>query len=95
MDSVSLKNKDQKAVEMLTKLLKAASRAQHEGKEQALSKIIDRAGRISNYLNDSLYQAQLARSVPADIFYKNYLYHQQQSLNASEKFIRVEGVVVE
>ncbi len=95
MDSISLKNKDQKAVEMLTKLLKAARRAQDEGKDQALSKIIDRADKLSTYLNDSLYQAQLARSIPADIFYKNYLYHQQQDSTASsESFVRVEGIVV-
>ena len=92
MDSLSLKNKDQKAVEMLAKLLKAARRAQDEGKGQALSMIIDRADKLSNYLNDSLYQAQLARSIPADVFYKNYLYHKQQ--NSSQGFIRVEGIVV-
>ncbi len=97
MDSLSLKNKDQKAVEMLAKLLKAARRAQDAGKGQALSKIIERADKISGYLNDSFYQAQLARTIPADVFYKNYLYQKQQNINvnASETFIRVEGVVVE
>jgi hypothetical protein len=97
MEGLSLKNKDQKAIEMLAKLLKAARRAQDEGKGQALSKIIDRADKISGYLSDSFYQAQLARTIPADVFYKNYLYQKQRKLenNTSELFIKVEGVVVE
>lgn len=96
MDSLSLKNKDQKAIEMLAKLLKAARRAQDEGKGQALSTIIDKADKLSDYLSESLHQAQLARSIPADVFYKNYLYRQQQKLNTqTDGFIRVEGIVVE
>lgn len=96
MDSLSLKNKDQKAIEMLAKLLKAARRAQDGGKEQALSKIIDRADKLSDYLSTSLNQAQFARSIPADVFYKNYLYREQQKRNTNnDSFVRVEGVVVE
>ena len=96
MDSLSLKNKDQKAIEMLAKLLKAARRAQDEGKGQALSTIIEKADKLSDYLSESLHKAQSTRSIPADVFYKNYLYRQQQKLNTqTNEFIRVEGIVVE
>ena len=42
-----------KAIKMLTKLLKAAKKAQDEGKQMALSKIIEEANKLSYRLDSA------------------------------------------
>lgn len=88
---------DQKAVKMLTKLLRAARRAQEEGKSQALSKIIDEASKLTFRLNENLYRASLDENIkPATSFYREYLARKQnKNIQTETEFIQVSGEIVE
>ncbi len=92
MDGLALNNKDQKAIEMLSKLLSAARRAQTEGKDQALSKIINEASRLSSHLNEKLYQAELANAKPAGMFYTEYI---SRSRSNAYAYTKVRGEIIE
>lgn len=87
---------DQKAVKMLTKLLRAARRAHEEGKSQALSKIIDEASKLSFRLNENLYKLSLDNIRPATSFYREYLARKQsKNTERQNDFVRVIGEIIE
>lgn len=87
IDMEDLGLNQRKTIEMLNKLLQAARRAHENGKDRALSKIIDEASRLGSQLNDHM-DTRRAPMNAAD-FYKAYLAEKKP------EFVRVEGVVVE
>ncbi len=76
-----------RTIEMLNKLLQAARRAHAEGKERALSKIIDEANRLGSHLTENIDKHR--EPVNAADFYKAYLAEKKP------KFVKVVGEVVE
>lgn len=82
-----LAQNQRRTIEMLNKLLQAARRAHEEGKDRALTKIIEEANRLGSRLSDNT--ADSRDKMNAADFYKAYLAEKKP------EFVRVVGEVVE
>ena len=77
---------DLRTIQMLNKLLKAAQKAHSDGKEQALSKIIHTASRLSAKLNES--SDARTNLDEFDIF------NDEEMIN-TDYYTKVEGILVD
>ena len=74
-----------RTIEMLNKLLQAARRAQEEGKQEAINKIISEASKLGTHLTEQLPEEPMSTRD----FFKAYVAEKKPD------FVQVQGVIVD
>ena len=74
-----------RTIEMLNKLLQAARRAQEEGKQEALNKIINEASKLGTHLTEQLPKEPMSTTE----FFKAYVAEKKPD------FVKVQGEIVD